>query len=241
MLPIVENISGRHLDDNHKSILLEKALMSKEVKKMLSVLEDNGINIEEFKISAAEFEFILPGKINEFVQVEYLVLKFSNTAVLSYYEINNGGKKILVMGGVRKDNKFIQFTTINGEIEESELIYENELNKDYLIDIPNDSTYTKGQSLEKISASWEWVTGCYPGYNHCGSDCGNGAGSRGGGVPVNGLDKCCLTHDRCWANFGKNDCQCDCNLIKCANKNKNSATLVAIINSFFPRKSKCKC
>lgn len=241
MLPIVESIYGQHLKDEVKQTLVENALSSIEVKRMLNVLEDYNTNITDFETSAAEFEFTLPEKVNSFVHVKYLVLKFSNKAILAYYEISNVDTKVIVMGGVKKLNKFIQFNINKNSIEESELDYENELNKDYLIDLPNDPNYKKGQSLENISASWEWRTGCYPGYLHCGSGCGDKDGDRGGGVPVNGLDTCCRTHDRCWANFGTNDCQCDCNLIKCANKNKNSATLVAIINSFFPRKSTCKC
>ncbi|MGG3522565.1 hypothetical protein ABES13_27775 [Bacillus pseudomycoides] len=67
-----------------------------------------------------------------------------------------------------------------------------------------------------------WYDGClvfynsgngkYYYYNHCGKGCG------GESKPViNTLDSCCRTHDRCYNNFGFNDCGCDADLSRCAN------------------------
>ncbi|MBB4823176.1 hypothetical protein HNO89_000394 [Sporosarcina luteola] len=53
------------------------------------------------------------------------------------------------------------------------------------------------------------------GYKHCGPDCGDN-GSKGGGTPINSLDLCCRTHDRCYANFGMYDCECDKRVVACA-------------------------
>lgn len=48
---------------------------------------------------------------------------------------------------------------------------------------------------------------CY--YGHwCGPGCGSGE-------PIDGIDRCCKTHDNCYAQFGYFDCFCDDNLHKC--------------------------
>lgn len=51
-------------------------------------------------------------------------------------------------------------------------------------------------------------------YNHCGKGCGDG-GFIGGGTPINKLDECCRAHDRCYDNFGFDDCGCDKEFEKC--------------------------
>lgn len=58
-------------------------------------------------------------------------------------------------------------------------------------------------------------------YKHCGAGCGD-YGPNGGGTPVNSLDRCCQAHDRCWENFGKDDCECDRLLGICTNNATDS-------------------
>lgn len=60
-------------------------------------------------------------------------------------------------------------------------------------------------------------TGKYYHYRHCGASCGD-KGGTGGGTPINSLDSCCRAHDRCWDVFGSNDCACDKELGKCAER-----------------------
>ncbi|GAA0504531.1 hypothetical protein GCM10008986_35100 [Salinibacillus aidingensis] len=52
-------------------------------------------------------------------------------------------------------------------------------------------------------------------YEHCGENCGV-RGDDGGGPPVNELDECCAQHDACYYTFGADDCECDQQLIDCA-------------------------
>jgi hypothetical protein len=72
----------------------------------------------------------------------------------------------------------------------------------------------------EIQAEAAWYEGCLSFYNSgndktynykwCGKSCGSG-------TPINTLDTCCRTHDRCYANFGINDDECDWDLYYCAN------------------------
>lgn len=79
------------------------------------------------------------------------------------------------------------------------------------------------------------VSFCLAGYKHCGPDCGD-QGSKGGGTPVNDLDICCRTHDRCWKNFGKYNCDCDRTVVACATvqayKGNNRAAAATVIGWF---------
>lgn len=39
-----------------------------------------------------------------------------------------------------------------------------------------------------------------------------------GGTPINSLDICCRSHDRCYKNFGTDDSGCDKELASCENQ-----------------------
>lgn len=80
----------------------------------------------------------------------------------------------------------------------------------------------------------------HPLYRNCGDN-----GNWGGGTPINVYDSYCRTHDRCWANFGTNDCGCgcDCNLLACARRNWAVAPvpLHLAVLAIFPISSSCSC
>ncbi|MBD8591428.1 MULTISPECIES: hypothetical protein [Peribacillus] len=81
--------------------------------------------------------------------------------------------------------------------------------------------------------------GCYPGYRHCGKNCGDGK-ATGGGTPTDNLDVCCRAHDRCWSSFGSNDPCCDKNLISCSKAVSGDKLLKDLIVAYFSNNaSKC--
>lgn len=96
-----------------------------------------------------------------------------------------------------------------------------------------DSLYSNSMNVQNEVSVQDWPTsGCalaprspqYPSipiyYNHCGPGCGD-AYSLGGGTPRNTIDICCRAHDRCWANFGSGDCECNAEIVSCAAQNSS--------------------
>ncbi|MFD1608522.1 hypothetical protein [Oceanobacillus luteolus] len=106
-------------------------------------------------------------------------------------------------------------------------------------DFPNDPNYTPGEISNDGLITPQWGALCVNAcckfrkygnpfgtlvtYRHCGSNCGT-TGDYGGGTPVNALDRCCASHDACWANFGSWDCDCDRNLVNCARNTSNAGS-----------------
>ena len=58
---------------------------------------------------------------------------------------------------------------------------------------------------------------CYPAYRYCGPKC------SGPGNPTNPVDRCCLSHDRCYERFG-NTKYCDDIFQQCLRPYKNPYT-----------------
>ena len=74
---------------------------------------------------------------------------------------------------------------------------------------------------------------CYPNYRYCGPGC------SGPGTPVNGVDRCCMLHDRCYAqNVGKK--HCDDLFQQCLNQYKKSPTKMGRDANLFSRAIKMK-
>ncbi|GEN32525.1 hypothetical protein HNQ35_002827 [Cerasibacillus quisquiliarum] len=117
-----------------------------------------------------------------------------------------------------------------------------ELFNDYEEELPNNPDYIKGKFISKNGlglSSWWNGDGCLPGgYQHCGGNCGYPPRKHGGGTPINATDRCCVGHDRCYANFGNNDPCCDKTLINCV---KGHTTVAAAgIRIYFKRNaSRC--
>ncbi|MFD5172765.1 hypothetical protein ACFVV6_29775 [Bacillus mycoides] len=81
---------------------------------------------------------------------------------------------------------------------------------------------------------------CLDPYKHCGPGCGDGMG-KGGGTPINRLDSCCRSHDRCWSNFGAWDPCCDRDVVRCAQQNwsVDPVTAAAVQAAFLYNSKKC--
>lgn len=129
---------------------------------------------------------------------------------------------------------FDQFT--DGVLKQFDLVkeqtvktveYESNTLPDSLEEVPyNDKNFVPGESKTKAGIQ-AWYEFCAPGgYKHCGADCGD-YGSRGGGTPINPLDTCCRAHDRCWKQYGRNDCGCDGILEDCARRYRTQYWVVA--------------
>lgn len=82
---------------------------------------------------------------------------------------------------------------------------------------------------------------CIPGYKHCGPGCGDNK-TFGGGTPINSIDNCCRSHDRCWDSFGDWDACCDKRLVNCVTpyRGSNQGVVNAIVSTFGYNALKCK-
>lgn len=245
MIPVVDVKYGRHLNKEETENLIQKAFKSKDTKVILNEFKELQINENTFVIeAAAKYEFVYPNRPNEVVFTETLVLKFDEKALINYHYIyTSKNSKEVTIGSIKqtiKDKvKLVNLNVFANNLEKTELEYDGQLEKDFSAQFSNENGYGEGKSLGEVYAQ-DWNDGCFPTYKHCGKNCGD-KGKYGGGTPKNALDECCRMHDRCWEDFGPNDCQCDCDLIKCANKYNDNALLVLVINGFFPVKSSCKC
>ncbi|WP_057915868.1 hypothetical protein [Peribacillus muralis] len=132
-----------------------------------------------------------------------------------------------------------EFTAINGKVhpltsylqpvEDNEAAEGLKLNED-----PNYEPFSSITAQHVFNGE-----GCFPGYRHCGKNCGDGK-KTGGGEPTENLDVCCRAHDRCWSNFGTSDPCCDKNLISCSKATSGDKVLKDLIASYFANNaSKC--
>ncbi|TFJ93040.1 hypothetical protein [Lentibacillus salicampi] len=89
------------------------------------------------------------------------------------------------------------------------------------------TVFNKNRTLVSFPCAGECCTFGGVNYQHCGSNCGV-RGDYGGGDLQNQLDGCCFMHDNCY-HEGKGFCECDTDLIDCANSasGPGSNTIIA--------------
>lgn len=243
-IPKIELEFGRKLTlKESKELFVNKIKPNKEFQKLIKVLNEFEENKMEI-LSANKTEFSSDNNVVTFIT--RLVLGFGN--ILIYYQLSSKEDHhreditaaiIDVMKGESKT-----FFIKGSEIIETEFQHtiESFSNINFDQGLPANDDYVEGQSIRTIKPAYNWPDGCYPGYKHCGKNCGD-KGLYGGGTPKNPYDTCCRTHDRCWDNFGANDCGCDCRLIECAKGNWlwTPPALHLILLAWFPRKANCRC
>lgn len=229
----------KELDKEEKEILYKKALQSSDFIKIFREVDDlNDIEPDKntFKVGNL-MELEQENKSN--ITIKNIVVEFTKNVVMFYAETSTKNK-------VLKTDLIVSFKTKTGLIktefvENGEVIYQEDDDVGQLQKkLSEDLTQTKEKN-EGIQPQ-AWYDGCYPTFNHCGAGCGDFS-SKGGGQPKNVYDSCCRAHDRCWHNFGKRDCECDCQLLSCTKRNWLYAPLAlhTIVLGAFPRKSNCNC
>lgn len=195
--------------------LFNEALKQNDTKLLL---EELNINIDQIKEKAYTLQFFYENQ-EEKVLETLLIYQNDEKVIEATKDYNdNVFKKIIAhyVDDINPDNKKIKRLSVEN----------NQVN--VLKELPYDHNYfdffSENQN-NNISAQQNWYDGCFefsdPGtgshyYRHCGADCGDD-GSVGGGIPINPLDSCCRSHDRCYENFGYDDCECDQILGDCAN------------------------
>lgn len=242
-IPVINLEFGRELSIKEAKSLVEKMKANEEFKKIAAELDP--FNADEIEVLAAnKAEFVAEGQ-DRAVFVNRIVVRDGNKVVSYQESTKDGMTKEVVTAAVLESKELLTTLMVHaGEVVITPFNHTGEdiQVKDFAEGLPNNENYVEGQSENEIKPAYTWGDGCYPGYKHCGRNCGDN-GDYGGGTPINPYDTCCRTHDRCWAAFGTNDCQCDCQLEACAKKNWIYApvALHTILLAYFPVKDSCTC
>lgn len=236
---------GTKISDDAAKVMFEQKIKKSAEFKAIAASNLKTFDSNEIEVLAAhKFEFLVEGD-DSLIFVERVVFRNENT-VYDYQRSIDEGVEREVTTAAKQDTEEAMTTlvVIEGKVVETNFghVEESIFEKDYFADFPLQDDYVEGKTLDFITPQYNWGDGCYPTYKHCGKNCGDN-GAYGGGTPKNPYDSCCRAHDRCWANFGTNNCSCDCTLISCAKKYKSyaPAALHGILLAYFPRKSDCYC
>ncbi|MBY7141578.1 hypothetical protein KFZ56_00345 [Virgibacillus sp. NKC19-3] len=194
--------------------LLNEALGENDTKLLVKELN---INLDQIKEKGYTLQFIYENQEDKILET-LLIYQNDEKVIEATKDYNNNAFKKIVAHYVdtNLDSKKIKRASVkNNQIH-------------VLKELPYDHNYFDffaENQKSNIEAQQDWYEGCLtfsdPAtgrhyYRHCGADCGDD-GSTGGGTPINSLDSCCRSHDRCYGNFGYNDCECDQILGDCAN------------------------
>ncbi|WP_037341611.1 hypothetical protein [Salinicoccus luteus] len=194
--------------------LFNEALKQNDTKLLL---EELNINIDQTKEKAYTLQFFYENQEDKVFET-LLIYQNDEKVIEATKDYNDNAFQKIIAHYVdnNPDSKKIKRVSVKN----------NQVN--VLKELPYDHNYFDffaENQVNDISAQQNWYDGCFvfgdPGtgyhiYKHCGADCGD-EGSDGGGVPINPLDSCCRSHDRCYENFGYDDCECDQILGDCAN------------------------
>ncbi|OSX89546.1 hypothetical protein S2E19_04506 [Bacillus mycoides] len=176
-------------------------------------------SIGEIKSTDA-FEIIFGDKEDE-ATAEAVFVTLTDEAIVQSLQYENGEVQIKAIFTVEKDGaKAIHHATVQA----GKVFIEQEVSHDpaHFEFVEELKTQKGAEEVSNEIKEEAWYDGCLVFYNsgngknyvynHCGKGCG------GESKPViNTLDSCCRNHDRCYNNFGANNCGCDRDLSVCAN------------------------
>ncbi|AKG03402.1 hypothetical protein AAV35_000460 [Salimicrobium jeotgali] len=231
MIPQTNLQYDRELNEQENQKLVNKLKKSENFQRIAKAMHSDS---KQAKVrSGHKVHYELEG---DNTNLKLLLVELESEKIVYYQESTSAERIQEDMYGAKGDkskNQAVIFRINEGDVVETTGAYSERLSKDFLS--------AELRSEDEVSTS-AWYDGCYPGFNYCGADCGT-RGSSGGGVPQGPYDQCCLEHDNCWANFGTNDCGCDCRLKSCAAANVLHApvALHTILMSWFPREEGCTC
>lgn len=219
----MKSSKGAYLKGEKLQNFIREAKSNKDFTLVNSKLEVlAGFDIESSRVLVAyHFDELLDN--GDVLQGEFVILQSKDNKInISYNKTKHqGGSTVFVTGNyiVPFEDRGIlkKYIMINGkEIVVEDKPYKKELEESIQEELEHDPSYEPGEIANAVTAQAGICLYDFPSfYNHCGPDCGDGL-TFGGGTPINGLDSCCRTHDRCWKNFGDGDCKCDADIVGCA-------------------------
>ncbi|MCC2251466.1 MAG: hypothetical protein ACQEWU_03030 [Bacillota bacterium] len=235
-------LNGKYLSGMELSQVKEKTLNKEKVKSLFDEFsKDLNVTYDDLKIQSYSYDFVGTGNEIFIANTTKLFIenKFNIVVTEGIYE----GEKVEVVLGdkVAKENGEVLFKEYgfvdNDVVITEETPYTNQLEKEVQDAIaedkllPDQTSYVPGTAAEKIQPKGLFDF-CLPGgYKWCGKGCGY---QTGGGKPINGVDRCCRTHDNCYGAFKTNRCsKCDRPLIDCVLRQKGNNVAKSAIYSYF--------
>ncbi|MFS0873185.1 hypothetical protein [Paenibacillus xylanilyticus] len=181
------------------------------------VNEQAKVNLRnEQPIEKVSYEMTLVYEDQPSVELEILFVKYNEKTVLSFERVIKGtsNRSLVVTGYFVEGTKLQQIEVKNN----NELLVTESPASENIFSFMNlipDNSDMKVQDLFDGCLVFRDDYNKSHVYKHCGKACGDGS-PIGGGTPINSLDYCCRAHDRCYSNFGFDDCGCDDELESCA-------------------------
>ncbi|MBU5355089.1 hypothetical protein KQI74_22655 [Paenibacillus barcinonensis] len=167
-------------------------------------------------IEKVAYQMTLVYEDNPSVELEILFVKYNEKTVLSFERVINGSSnRSLVVTGYFVEGSTLQ--QVEAKANNELLVTETPAVDDVFsfMNLIPDNSEVKVQDLFDGCLVFRDDYNKSHVYKHCGKACGDGS-PTGGGTPINTLDYCCRAHDRCYSNFGFDDCGCDAELERCA-------------------------
>jgi hypothetical protein len=206
----------------------------------------SNVNKDQLKVISYEYDFIdeenkgMTARTTQLFLEDRTINISVTEGVLEGHAVENiyGSKVVMEFG--EKVLKGYEVQTDNEAILTYETPYNEELKQEYSEmlqadnELPNDPSYNKEADRVNVMSVFDFCLA--GGYKWCGKGCGY---ATGGGTPINGVDRCCKTHDDCYKNYSSDRCsRCDNPLIQCISPYKwSNAIAYGAIFTFF--NSKC--
>lgn len=167
-------------------------------------------------LERVSYEMELISETQEPVQSEILFAKYDENTVVSFERVTKGRTRrpVAVTGYFINGERLLQVEATN---DQEIVITETNAPSDAFsfINLIPENNDVKVQDLFDGCLVFRDDYNKSHVYRHCGKACGDGS-PIGGGTPINPLDSCCRAHDRCYSQFGFDDCGCDQELESCA-------------------------
>lgn len=214
-------VKSQELDKKKQNNLIDQFNTSLGYAALVSEIEKHHKELKVTETETFSLKFANKEEGQEEVQVEALFVKLNDEVIIQalkqegkelvikahYSAINEAGEKV-IRKSIFKEDKVVTEAEI--KFTAAYFLFVEELKNPQAAD----------EVAEGEIAPEAWYDGCLSFYNSGNGKtynykwCGKGCGS---GTPINPLDTCCRTHDRCYANFGRGDNGCDWDLYYCAN------------------------
>lgn len=221
-------IKSKKLNMNSKKMLLDEFNHNNDLTLLISEIQKYHKEVNIIKqTDTLQLEFVAE-EDEEGLKVDVLFVTLSNEIIIQaiketdglhlkahFSAVNENGEKV-IRKAIVKDNQIeIEFEI---PFETHYFMFVEELKNPQGAD--KDFDASPEAWYEGCLVFFDSASGKYYRYNYCGAKCTgeDSSGKKYQKTPINTLDRCCRTHDRCWDNFGHGDDDCDYNLYSCANK-----------------------
>ncbi|MEI3597820.1 MULTISPECIES: hypothetical protein [unclassified Oceanobacillus] len=215
-------VKSQELEMTKKNELIEELNLSRDFVLLISEIQKHHKDVEVKETETMSLTFA-PDKNGEGVKVAAIFVRLHDEVIIQALK---QGEDLRVKAHFSTINEFGEKMVVKAIVEDEEVKIENqiEFNAEYFLFVEELKNPQGADEISEVAPA-AWYEGClifyssgegkYYYYRYCGSGCN---GKNFTQTPINPLDSCCRSHDRCWANFGKGDDGCDYQLYTCANR-----------------------